>query len=67
MPGLYRELERKLRPWPIPCLLLGPATDWRQMIAQRSLELLERYRRGEPVPDGCPLKKALEGVQSWQE
>jgi hypothetical protein len=25
MPEPYLELERKLRPWPIPCVLLG---DW---------------------------------------
>jgi hypothetical protein len=31
----------------------------RRMLAQRSQELLERYRRGEPVPEGCPLQKAL--------
>ncbi len=31
----------------------------RRMLAQRSKELLARYRRGEPASDGCPLRKAL--------
>jgi hypothetical protein len=31
------------------------------MLARRSQELLGHYRRGEPVPDDCPLKKALAG------
>jgi hypothetical protein len=31
----------------------------RRMLSQRSQELLDRYRRGKPVSDGCPLKKAL--------
>jgi hypothetical protein len=29
------------------------------MLVQRSKELLDRYRRGEPVGEECPLKKAL--------
>ncbi len=33
----------------------------RRMLAQRSKELLGRYRRGEAVGDECPLKKALRG------
>jgi hypothetical protein len=33
----------------------------RRMLAQRSKELLARYRRGEPMPDECPLKQALAG------
>jgi hypothetical protein len=36
------------------------------MLARRSQELLHRYRRGEPVPEGCPLQKALESGQSGQ-
>jgi hypothetical protein len=28
------------------------------LLAARSKSLLERYRRGEPVPEGCPLRKA---------
>jgi hypothetical protein len=39
----------------------GKRRDVRRMLAQRSKELLERYRRGDPVSDGCPLKKALAG------
>lgn len=29
------------------------------MLAARSKELLERYRKGEPVGTDCPLAKAL--------
>lgn len=31
------------------------------MLAARSKELLEGYRRGEPMPEGCPSRKALVG------
>ena len=37
----------------------GKRREVRRMLAQRSHELLDCYRRGEPVPDGCPLQKAL--------
>jgi hypothetical protein len=37
----------------------GKRREVRRMLARRSHELLERYRRGEAVEDGCPLKKAL--------
>jgi len=37
----------------------GKRREVRRMLAQRSKELLARYRRGEAVGDGCPLKKAL--------
>lgn len=37
----------------------GKRRETRRMLARRSHELLERYRRGEPVGDDCPLKKAL--------
>jgi hypothetical protein len=37
----------------------GRRREVRRMLAQRSRQLLERYRRGEPVEAGCPLKKAL--------
>src|SRR5436305_2493722 len=37
----------------------GKRREARRMLARRSQELLARYRRGEPVPDGCPLRKAL--------
>jgi hypothetical protein len=39
----------------------GKRREVRRMLAQRSQELLGRYRRGEPVPEGCPLKTALTG------
>jgi hypothetical protein len=39
----------------------GKRREVRRMLAQRSQELLEQYRRGEPVPEDCPLKKALAG------
>ena len=41
----------------------GKRREVRRMLARRSHELLERYRRGEPVGDECPLKKALAVVQ----
>jgi len=37
----------------------GKRREVRRMLARRSQELLHRYRRGEPVPDGCPLQKSL--------
>lgn len=37
----------------------GKRREVRRMLAQRSKELLARYRRGEPVTDACPLQKAL--------
>lgn len=39
----------------------GKRREVRRMLAQRSKQLLERYRRGEPVGEECPLKKALAG------
>jgi TfoX/Sxy family transcriptional regulator of competence genes len=39
----------------------GKRREVRRLLARRSQELLERYRRGDPVSDGCPLKKALAG------
>jgi hypothetical protein len=41
----------------------GKRREVRRMLARRSHELLERYRRGDPVGDDCPLKKALGVVQ----
>ena len=38
----------------------GKRREVRRMLAQRSKELLGRYRRGESVEEECPLKKALE-------
>jgi hypothetical protein len=37
----------------------GKRREVRRMLARRSQELLERYRRGEPVGEDCLLKKAL--------
>jgi hypothetical protein len=37
----------------------GKRREVRRMLAQRSKELLARYRRGEPAQDGCPLRKAM--------
>jgi hypothetical protein len=41
----------------------GKRPEVRRMLAQRSQELLGRYRRGEAVGDACPLKKALAGSE----
>jgi hypothetical protein len=37
----------------------GKRREVRRLLARRSQELLTRYRRGEPVEEGCPLRKAL--------
>lgn len=37
----------------------GKRREVRRMLAQRSQELLDLYRRGETVGSGCPLKEAL--------
>ena len=37
----------------------GRRREVRRMLAQRSLQLLARYRRGEPVDASCPLARAL--------
>lgn len=42
----------------------GKRREVRRMLAQRSKQLLERYRRGEPVGEGCPLTKALSVMAS---
>jgi len=39
----------------------GKRREIRRMLAQRSKELLGKYRRAEAVGDECPLKKALAG------
>jgi hypothetical protein len=44
----------------------GKRREVRRMLARRSHELLERYRRGEPAPDGCPLHVALLSTPSSQ-
>jgi hypothetical protein len=42
----------------------GKRRDVRRMLARRSHDLLERYRRGESIPESCPLMRALAGVQA---
>jgi hypothetical protein len=42
----------------------GKRREVRRMLAVRSQELLARYRCGEPLPEGCPLRKALAGEES---
>ena len=37
----------------------GKRREVRRMLARRSHELLDHYRRGLLVPEGCPLQKAL--------
>jgi hypothetical protein len=37
----------------------GKRREVRRMLAQRSQELLTRYRRGEAMENACPLRKAL--------
>ena len=37
----------------------GKRREVRRMLARRSQELLQRYRRGESLPEHCPLLKAL--------
>ncbi len=37
----------------------GERREVRRMLAERSRRLLERYRRGEPPADACPLQVAL--------
>jgi hypothetical protein len=39
----------------------GKRREVRRVLAARSKELLARYRRGEPAPEGCPLVRALAG------
>jgi hypothetical protein len=42
----------------------GKRREVRRLLARRSVELLERYRRGEPIPENCPLLRALDGPQA---
>lgn len=37
----------------------GKRRDVRRLLARRSHELLDRYRRGQSAPDNCPLRLAL--------
>ena len=45
----------------------GKRREVRRILARRSQELLERYRRGEPVPGECPLRVALPGHATKSE
>jgi len=45
----------------------GKRREVRRLLARRSHELLDGYRRGEPAPEGCPLQKALANGSSVQE
>jgi hypothetical protein len=40
----------------------GKRREVRRMLARRSVELLDRYRRGEPIPENCPLRHALSAL-----
>ncbi len=48
---------------PIP-RVKGKRREVRRMLARRSHDLLERYRRGESIPATCPLMRVLAGVQA---
>jgi hypothetical protein len=39
----------------------GKRREVRRLLAARSKELLERYRRGQPMLEGCPLRRAVDG------
>ena len=40
----------------------GKRREVRRMLAERSRELLGRYRSGAPIPPGCPLAKAIAAI-----
>ena len=40
----------------------GKRREVRRLLAQRSKQLLARYRRGEPAPPDCPLRRAILGA-----
>jgi hypothetical protein len=42
----------------------GKRREVRRMLAQRSQELLQRYRLGASVPEGCPLHRALKVAEN---
>lgn len=44
----------------------GRRREVRRILAQRSQELLEQYRRGEPAPEDCPLQRTLAAGPSGQ-
>ena len=41
----------------------GKRREIRRLLARRSHDLLDSYRRGELPPEGCPLQKALSSGQ----
>lgn len=41
----------------------GKRREVRRMLARRSHDLLERYRRGNSIPESCPLMKSLADAQ----
>lgn len=45
----------------------GKRREVRRMLARRAHALLDGYRRGAPVPEGCPLKKAVAHEPAGQE
>jgi hypothetical protein len=45
----------------------GKRREVRRMLAQRSQELLARYRHGESAQEGCPLRSALSTTPSEQK
>jgi hypothetical protein len=42
--------------------LKGERAELRRMFAKESHQLLDRYRRGEPIPGECPLRRALKNL-----
>ena len=40
----------------------GKRREVRRLLARRSHELLDYYRRGAPIPEGCPLQRALQAA-----
>jgi hypothetical protein len=40
----------------------GKRREVRRVLARRSVELLDRYRRGDPIPENCPLRRALDAL-----
>jgi hypothetical protein len=40
----------------------GKRREVRRMLARRSVELLNNYRCGEPIPEACPLLRALNAL-----
>src|ERR1700688_23229 len=44
----------------------GKRREVRRLLARRSNEPLDGYRRGQPVPDGCPLQTALANASAGQ-